>query len=430
MKLLNRSLVLLSVTFFLIIGVWSIIFYFNLKDEIRDSIDDGLENNRLLILQKVMVDSTLLFQNDFGGNNFKVNPISKEEAFKYRDEYKDTMMYRLNENDLEPVRVLHSAFEHLDKYYSLTVISSLVEEDDLTEDSFWSVVWLFVILITSVVLINNLILRKIWNPFYEILNRLKTYRLDQDEIPKDVETNTKEFIQLQEASNILFRSAKDSYASQKQFTANASHELQTPIAIMTNKLELLLESENLNEKDAKTIDEVISMANRLKKLNQTLLLMVKIENKQFLNNELVSINQLVQEITSNYQELSSFKNIEFEFHQTDELSVLMNPSLAEILISNLIRNAIFHNVQDGKINIKITNQEFQISNSSTTKQLDSKIIFNPFEKDQTSKHQTGLGLGLAICRSICKSYGYQISYQFNENQHVFKIQFKKSDSIL
>lgn len=425
MKLLNRSLVYLSVAFFLIIGIWSAIFYYNLKDEIRDSIDDGIENNRLLILQKVMVDSTLLFQNEFSGNNFKVNQISKEQAFNYRDEYKDTMMYRLNENDLEPVRILHSAFEHLDNYYQLTIISSLVEEDDLTEDSFWSVLWLFVILITSVILINNLVLKRIWNPFYEILDRLKTYRLDQGEIPKDVETNTKEFIQLQEASNILFRSSRDSYASQKQFTANASHELQTPIAIITNKLELLLESEDLKEKDAKTIDEVISMANRLKKLNQTLLLMVKIENKQFLDNELISINRLALEITSNYQELSNFKNIAFDFQQTDELSVLMNPSLAEILISNLIRNAIFHNINDGKINIKITDHEFQISNNSKVKQLESKTIFNPFEKDQSSKHQAGLGLGLAICKSICKSYGFQISYHFNEDLHYFSIQFNK-----
>lgn len=426
MKLLNRSLIHLSLVFLFIIGVWSVVFYFNLKDEIRDSIDDGLDNNRLLILQKVKTDSSLLFQNEFGGNNFEINRVSKQIAFTFKDVYKDTLMYRQNEDDLEPVRVLHSAFEHQDKYYQLTVISSLVEEDDLIEDSFWSVVWLFIILITSIVIVNNVVLRKIWNPFYDILTRLKTYRLDKDEIPINVATKTKEFIQLQDASNALIYHSKEAYTSQKQFTENASHELQTPIAIIISKLELLLESENLNEKEAKTIAQVINIADRLKKLNSSLLLLAKIENKQFSEQKSVSINEIAKEFLLHYQELVDFKNIDFKVFETDALHVQVNPSLAEILISNLIKNSIFHNKKDGKITIRITEQEFIIHNTGRATALDPKTIFNRFEKGSMKNQSTGLGL--AICNAICTSYGISITYQFAENDHCFTVNFKNSIS--
>lgn len=426
MKLLNRSLLYLSIAFLVILGIWSVVFYMNLKDEIRDSIDDGLDNNRLLILQKVKTDSTLLLQNEFGGNNFKINPVSNQIAFTLNDTYKDTLMYRQNEDDLEPVRILHSAFEHQDKYYKLAVISSLVEEDDLIEDSFWSVFWLFIILITSIIIINNVVLRKVWNPFYDILNQLKSYRLDKDETPKNIATKTKEFIQLQNASNALIHHSKKAYTSQKQFTENASHELQTPIAIIINKLELLLESKDLKETEAKTIAQVLNIADRLKKLNNSLLLLAKIENKQFLEQQSVSINEIVKELLSNYHELADFKNIEINVMESDNLYVQMNTSLAEILISNLIKNSIFHNKSDGRIAIEITKQQFIINNTGRTWALDPKTIFNRFEKDQTKSQSTGLGL--AVCKAICNSYGIRITYGFVEHEHCFTINFTNCNS--
>jgi signal transduction histidine kinase len=405
-----------------IIGIWSVIFYFNIKDEIRDSIDDGLDNNKLLILQKTKTDPSLFFQVEFRGNNFEIHPISKQKALVFRDLYKDTLMYRLNENDLEPVRILHSAFEHQDNYYHLKVISSLIEEDDLIEDSFWSIIWLFLILIASILIVNNIVLGKLWKPFYDILERLNTFRLDKDEASLMIPTKTKEFIQLQQASNALFRHSKKAYISQKQFTENASHELQTPIAIIINKLELLLESEYLNENDAKSIAKVISIAGRMKRLNNSLLLMAKIENKQFLDVKTVSINKITKEFLTHYKELTEYRQITVQLIETKQCSVNMNNALSEILISNLIKNAIFHNKQHSDITIKITKQEFIISNQGETNSLDSKLIFNRFEKDASKTNSTGLGL--AICKTICNAYASDISYSFSENQHSFKINFK------
>lgn len=424
MKLLNRSLRYLSLSFFFIIGIWSVIFYINLKDEIRDSIDDGLENNRLLILQKIDTDSTLFSQNVYGGNNFEIHYLSKKEGLAFTDIYKDTLMYRLNEDDLEPVRVLKTAFEHQNNYYQLNIISSLVEEDDLIEDSFYSILWLFILLITSVIIINNLILKKVWNPFYDILNQLKNYRLDKEEPLLNIATKTSEFVQLQDASNILIQHSKETFASQKQFTENASHELQTPVAIILNKLELLLESENLIDKDANTIAEVIKIAERLTKLNKSLLLLAKIENKQFSDEEGISVSAVIDELLPNYQDLADYKNISIQFSKNSDVQVVMNKSLLEILISNLLKNAIFHNQKEGKITIELNNEFLKISNSGKALALNAKTIFNRFVKEDTTNLTTGLGL--AICKTICESYGFQIQYLFENSAHSFYIYFKKN----
>ncbi|WP_159023609.1 cell wall metabolism sensor histidine kinase WalK [Formosa sp. L2A11] len=422
MKLLNQSLIYLSTTFLVIIGAWSIIFYINIKDEIRDSIDDGLENNKLLIIQKSRVDSTLLSQHEFGGNNFEIHPISKQNTSFKKDVYKDTLMYRHNEDDLEPVRILHSVFKHQNTYYHLKIISSLIEEDDLIEDASYSVFWLFVILISSIFIINNIVLRKIWHPFYSILNRLKHYKLNALESPINVNTKTKEFIQLQDASNTLIHHTKKVFTAQKQFTENASHELQTPIAIITNKLELLLESKHLNADDAKIIAEVINMTDRLKKLNKTLLLLTKIENKQFLQQEKVSINTIIKDIAKEYTEYAEFKNIEIKIEDVGHLEVEMNRSLAETLISNLIKNAIFHNIERGKITVFVSRHTFSIINTGPSESLDSKTIFNRFTKDDSKTQSTGLGL--AVCQAICDLYNYNLSYQYIQNEHHFSINFK------
>ena len=269
-------------------------------------------------------------------------------------------------------------------------------------------------------------LRKVWNPFYDILDRLKTYRLDKEESPISIVTKTKEFIQLQDASNALIRHAKEAYTSQKQFAENASHELQTPIAIIINKLELLLESENLKEDDANTIAQVINIADRLKKLNNSLLLLVKIETKQFLDPKRVSINEITKELLSNYQEFADFKSIEFNVVETDDLYVQMNTSLAEILISNLVKNAIFHNKNDGEISIRISKHKFTIGNTGSATALDAKTIFNRFEKDHSKSQSTGLGL--AVCSAICSSYDINITYQFENSEHHFIVDFKNCTS--
>ena len=147
-------------------------FYFNMLNEIYDSIDDGLDNYKLLILQKSETDTTVFRKIAFDESNYAIWEIAQPEAIEVSDSYKDTLMYMQNEKDLEPVRILTTAFQHGPRYYKLSVISSMVEEDDQIRNLFWSIIWLYLILMISIILINNIVLQRIWEPFYSLLHQL------------------------------------------------------------------------------------------------------------------------------------------------------------------------------------------------------------------------------------------------------------------
>lgn len=423
MKLLNKSLIYLSGSFLIIIAVWSIVFFIDLKDEIRDSIDDGLDNSRLLIIEKAGHDTSLLMQHEFGGNNFKIHSVSANDLKKQKTTYSDTLMYRLNEDELEPVRILHTVFVQDDRFYELSIISSMVEEDDLIEDAFWNLLWLFVILILSIIVVNNVVLRKVWNPFHEILYNLKTFDIDKDENPISVNTQIREFRDLQSASNTLINHSKEIFQTQKQFTENASHELQTPLAISMNKLELLLESGKLEISEANTVAEVLQIIERLTRLNKALLLLAKIENKQYINQERIDVNGLASRYLEDFQEFSDYKEIQIVISKNEPTLVFMDSSLANMLISNLIKNALFHNVKQGSIALNFSGSALEISNTGSDKALDKTRIFNRFQKGKTRNESNGLGL--SICRAVCDYYEFEITYGFKEEKHSFKINFDK-----
>ena len=421
MRLLNQSLIYLSVPLLLIVSIWSVIFYINMLDEISDSIDDGLDNSKLLIIQRAASDSTILQKNNFNESNYAIQEIAKASAITIRDIYTDTTLYMQDENDREPVRMLSTAFELKGKFYRLQVISSMVEEDDLIEDLFWSVVWLYLVMLTAMLFINKIALQKLWKPFYEILQQLKTFRLDSNEKAPGIKTNIKEFKALKTAVNTLTQHSIETYTHQKQFTENAAHELQTPLAIAAGKLELLLEKDDIKDTHAADIAQVLQIIERLARLNKSLLLLAKIENKQYTANQTISINKTVHQCINDLEDFIAYKNVNISFRETAQAEVEMDMALASILISNLIKNAVFHNTPNGLITIDVTQKIFTISNTGNEKALDPEKIFNRFYKHSTE--QTSTGLGLAVVKAICTLYGFGLSYHYN-NTHCFEIRFK------
>ncbi len=416
MKLFNQSIKYLSSSILVIITAWAVVFYFNMLNEIKDSIDEGLENYKRLIIQNASQDSTILEQHAFDENFFSIQKRSKKQAFSIRDRYIDTLLYMQDDDDketeAEPVRMLITAFELKGQYYELKVANSMVEEDDLIESLLHDTIWLYVSLIIGIILINNFVLKKLWKPFYALLNQLKNFRLGK----------TKEFTDLQNVVNVLLQHTTQTYEQQKQFIGNASHELQTPLAIATNKLELLIEKGDLQNEQAENIAEVMGIIERLVRLNKSLLLLTKIENKQFLDNQTVSLNEIVRKNVSDLEEIALFKNVKFYVNETAQLSVQMDASLANVIISNLLRNAIFHNIPNGSVTLLITDKAVKISNTGSGQMLDKNLTFTRFYKpnNQTS----GTGLGLAIVKAISDAYNFKVSYSFENSQHCFQIFFR------
>ncbi|HRN94438.1 MAG TPA: HAMP domain-containing sensor histidine kinase [Chitinophagales bacterium] len=426
MKLLNKSIIYLSVSLLLIISLSSIFFYFNLLKEIKSSVDEGLDNFKRQIIYKTERDTTLLTHSNFNNGFFSINEITHLQALQIHDTYADTVMFMRDKDDdeaeSETVRMLTSAFEKDGKYYKLSIINSMVEEDDLVEQLLHGSLWLYGILMLFIILINNFVLQRLWKPFYLFLNQLKQFRIETKEKLPAVKTNTKEFIDLQNAVHILLQRSIESFEQQKQFIGNASHELQTPLAITINKLELLIEKNSLKPEQAESIYEIMNTVERLIRLNKSLLLLTKIENKQIFDNKQINFNKIVLQNINDFEEIADFKAVKISYTEGGNLAAEMDSSLANTIISNLLRNALFHNIPNGTVTVFVSENSITISNSGSEKALDAQKIFTRFYKSEQS--QNGTGLGLSIVKAICDLYGFSITYYFENSLHHFKINFK------
>lgn len=427
MKLLNQSIKYATLPMLLIVGIWAFMFYFSIYREIKGSVDEGLDNYKRQIVHQVSSDTTLLRKKNFEKGFYAIRKIDADVAFKYKDRYKDTLMLMQDADDpvpeMEPARLLTTAFELNEDYYELKIINSMIEADDLIKQLFINVLWLLLLLFLTLALINNFSTKRLWQPFYNLLAKLKIYQFGNTERSIDIDTNTTEFKDLQQAVNTLLKQNYAVFEQQKQFIGNASHELQTPLAITVNKLELLAEDGHLSDSQAQSIEEIILTINRLIRMNKSLLLLSKIENYQFEEQSEVSINKLIKSELEELDDISSFRDISISLEEKAEIKLTMNAALAQIVVSNLIRNALFHNVQGGIVHIQIDTNQLEICNTGRDQSLDQETIFLRFHKHTDRKDSSGLGL--AIVKAICDLNGHTINYSFVETLHCFQLTFKK-----
>ncbi|WP_210486262.1 sensor histidine kinase [Rufibacter aurantiacus] len=423
MKLLNYATSYFAGLLLVVISGWAALFYFNMLDEIYDSMDDGLENQKILVVQKATRDSTVLRQKEFEAGYFSIKEIPFTLAVHRKDRYQDTLMYMQNEQDFEPVRMLTTVFRKEDQYYELRVITSMVEEDDLIEDLLYSLLWLYLGLVGSILVLNNLLLKRIWKPFYHILQRLQSFRLEEAKTVPVQKTNIEEFQLLNQTVEKLLQQNVATYQNQKAFIENASHELQTPLAISLNKLELLAESQPLQEDQLQQIGSVMENLERLTRMNKTLLLLSKIENRQFAQEEPVPLEKLLQKTLLDFEDQLSYKDISVDLQVQENVSLQMNPDLAAMLVVNLVKNAIVHNVNGGFLRIGLSKQELTVENAGQEAQLDGAKVFTRFYKETSAA--TSTGLGLSIVKAICDLYGFRVAYGYWQG-HTFTVTFQNA----
>lgn len=423
MKLINRIILFMSVAILLTLTIWAYVFYVNMLDEVHDSIDDGLENSKMLIIRKAGKDSSIFEQRNFDERNYAIREISRDEAVASVEEYKDTLMYMENEAEMEPVRILTSTFQAEDgRFYRLKVISSMVEEDDLIEDLFYALLWLYIILVVTILTINLLVLRAVLKPFYAFLQRLRQFKLGKQETVAPIHSTVSEFQYLnQVVQEVLERNVR-SYRDQKQLIENVSHEIQTPVAIAMSKLQFVLENPDLDETTATDVVQAIDALERLKRMNKSLLLLSKIENNQFAGVEELDFTRLVETILSEFEDQIEFKGIRVHWLEKEPVQIQVEPELARILVTNLIKNAIRHNYKKGEIKLKLSEEGFQVWNTGKEQALDPERLFTRFYNDSENPHSTGLGL--AIARSVALVSGFTLEYRFEETGHTFNLRFR------
>ena len=282
----------------------------------------------------------------------------------------------------------------------------------------WIII-LYVALLFVIILINVLIFYRNMKPLYNLLHWLDHYKLGEKNEPLRNETHITEFRKLNEAALRYARRSEELYEKQKEFIGNASHEIQTPLAICRNRLEMLLEEDGLTEYQMGELIKIHRTLENLTRLNRSLLLLCKIENGQFHDIRPVVWNQLFRQYMDDYREVYAYMHIQIDIDESGTFECLMSETLASTLLTNLLKNAFVHNIQNGFIRISISKKCFSIWNSGASAPLDVHSVFNRFYHSHTKEGSTGLGLSLV--QAICRLYGLEARYRYENNAHGFEI---------
>lgn len=298
---------------------------------------------------------------------------------------------------------------------------AMIESKDLFRTLGVQYLLFFVIIVIGLLGIQFVLSRCLWKPFYNSLNEIEDFNLEKGEIPEFEKTTTTEFARLNGNLTKLMEENVASYKQQNEFTENASHELQTPLAVFQSQLDLLLQDNSLNESQMNVIESLYDVSSRLTRLNKNLLLLSRIDNSQFKETITIDFSQLLERQLTYFKELASNNGITLSANIQNALEITANKVLLESLINNLISNAIRHNYSGGFIHIEVNGNTFQIGNSGSKTPLDKEKVFRRFSR--TSEERKGNGLGLSIINQICKLHGWEVRYNYKDEIHCFYVNF-------
>ena len=278
---------------------------------------------------------------------------------------------------------------------------------------------LFLALLVSLTILQRMMSKKLWKPFYDTLDKIEGFKLESGQKPDFEQTTTIEFSRLNEKLNGLMVDNITIYKQQKEFIENASHELQTPLAVFKSQLDILLQQPGLTQSNTEIIRSLYAVSARMTRLNKNLLFLARIDNAQLSNMEVVDFVKILHDQLMYLRELAESEGLTVHEETGNSLNLKANKLLVESLINNMVVNAIRHNVKEGIINIKVDSNCFKVSNTGIDHALDQDKVFRRFSR--SSEQKKGNGLGLAIVQQICIMHGWEVSYNYKNNLHVFGV---------
>ncbi|MDB5247868.1 MAG: sensor histidine kinase [Segetibacter sp.] len=414
MKLLNKYSRVHIITACIVLLISSIAYYFIIRTILIKQIDKDLKVEEQEIVDFIKANAALPHASDYKHQQIRFEVLKEYRPFR---ETSNTIEFDVKEKDSEPYRRLSFPVQVKGVSYKASVYKSQVETEDLLRLIMITTAIIFIVLSTLMFLINRLVLGKLWQPFFNTLSELKNFDLNKKQHLQLSSSSIEEFEELNRSVLQMTEKVSSEYETLKTFTDNASHEMQTPLAIIRSKLDLLIQSSSENQVDQ--LQAIYDATGRLTKLNQTLLLLTKIDNKQYQKPELINLKTLLENKFSQFDELIKGKNITLT-SDVKEISVTINRDLIEILLNNLLNNAVRHNFDGGTIHCHLTSRNLSITNTGPLITFDKASIFNRFQK---SNHSDGSGLGLAVVKQICDVSGLSIDYHYNNNKHTFTLMF-------
>jgi len=398
-----------------------IALYFSIKTLLENEIEEELYSNKNLVEHLL----------DSDPNLHGIPPIMVVEKVETPQTaiLNDTLIFDPLQDEIELFRQLSGTKNINGQEYKITVRAMVIESENIL----FAIVFTFVIIILVAFIFlfyfNKSRNEKLWKPFFINLEKIKDFTIKEETSLKLEESDIIEFDDLNREVAMLIEKVQADYQNLKQFTEDVSHEMQTPLAIMQAKIETMFNDLKIDDSQYEQLSSLQNDIRRLKNLNKRLILLAKIDNNQFTDDKLININELFEEILTNFKELTS---VDFIIESNKIIEVKIDRSLALVLGNNLISNAVKHNFENNRITINFFDNKVQIMNSGTYQLDNPDQVFNRFYKE--SKKRDSSGLGLSIVKKICDYYGYVPSYSFIERTtkstllgyHTFEIQFKPS----
>jgi len=416
MKLLDRYNRVTLITTVIVMVITGIIYYQTISWILIQKIDDDLivEENEVFNYVKLNHQLPQVFNSE--DQQISFYPAVKGTITR---QFINTDYYNSKEKSLESGRGLISSVQVKNSFYKILVVESKVETEGLIRIIFFITAGVILLLLVILLIINRLLLNRLWQPFYTIMKDLKLFSVTDNSELQHIDTQIDEFKELNTAVIGMASRVKHDYKDLKLFTENASHELLTPIAVINSKLDTLIQTENFSEAQSKLLTDLYTAVNRLNRLNQSLLLLVKIENRLEHKRDTLDLKVLIEEMLIQLEEIYHDKKLKINYTLVPK-EIVASQYLIDILLNNLLINAIRHNHIGGDITISLTDSTLSLSNTGANAALPDDYIFKRFHKSSSSE---GSGLGLTISRQICENLGFLLEYRFIEGRHTFTIQF-------
>jgi two-component system sensor histidine kinase QseC len=395
----------------------SIVFYFVLHYVLIRQLDQGLRVEQQEVVNYVTAHDRLPDIQNTRHQWIQVEPATAPiEKVKPRS----VQAYNRSEDEKESIRQLTFSLTAAGKLYHITVNQSETETEDLLQLIILVTVGMIGIILLSNYIINRAVVGRLWQPFYTTIDKIKDYDLSSQQPLRLAKEPIDEINLLNENLNRMTERIHQAYQALRSFTENASHEMQTPLAVIRSKVEALLQETEGKEKNIQQLLAIEDATQKLSKLHQSLLLLTKLGNRQFLLNEPVNFAEIIRIKLEERQELVASRNLVFHI-SCEEVVLAFHRHLAEILVNNLLNNVIRYTPAGGDVTIDLTTRSLSIKNTTTNGPLNGDKIFQRFYKEDQSGE--GTGLGLAIVKEICIIAGFRIEYRYTDNMHDFIIYF-------
>jgi len=415
MKLLERILKYQIITSLCVLTLGAVLFYFSV-DYLIDR-----EVNKELMRSKVKVSWQLRHIDELPVYILQLGDSLQLDQVRYPGQMAlvERKLFNEFENEYQPYRQL-IFYERVEgTWYRVTISKLLAQRQQLLEAVVMTVTFIVALLLISLLLLNSWLSRRLWRPFYKTLRALDAYQVEKHEVLTFPKQHTVEFEQLNQSVTQFTDRLAATYQNLKEFTENASHEIQTPLAVILSKIEGLFQDESLKESQLVALSEISEAANRLAKLNQALLLLTKIENRQFLaGTEPISLVPIINRKLRDLEDLIEQRGITVKT-TIEPTGPVMHPALAEVLVNNLLTNAIRYNVNGGTIDITLNAGRLVVRNTGAPIHIDPELMFERFRKEGT--HSASLGLGLALAKTICQVNGQALTYETDGPWHILTV---------